>query len=226
MCGTFGGGGNFRGVSSKIESPIWKVSNDKKHIVFYADASSCRGSTTWCEKHCHLKTKPAVALEKIKPVYKLSHFIKPIHKAIKDDFTKARYVTIFGSGTIDSQFDVDIKDVIFKIPLQHPDKIFRFFIRSKFSRNKVQEMLGLLITPKNAKVIFSADHCTDTDLVTWACESVNVSSIAVVNHKDNKFIIEYLKLKLPVIDCEECQDVRYQCFESQTKNLLLLKEIK
>lgn len=237
MCGT--SFSSYRGiVEDKIKSPIWRVSGDQKHIVFYGDTSKCEGATSWCRKHCYIITKPTKALRNIEPEYKLSYFLKPVYKDIRKDFLKAKYVTMFGAGTIGAQFDVGVRKVIKRISKEHPNKIFRFFVRDglKGSRSesdldldirviRVTELFDLLKGRSNVRLIFSIDCNTSTDLVMSAYESKDISSLAIVNHKDNKFLIDYFKSKLPVIDCEKCQDVGYDCFKEQKKNLLLLKYI-
>lgn len=218
-------GGNFhseyKGFARKKESPIWRVTADGKHIVFYGDTGQCYGATTWCKKHCHIKTIPADALTNIEPKYRIDYFLKPVKKEMSLDFNRAKYVTMFGSGTVDFQFTYgSMGRVIKDIAKEHPTKIFRFFIR----RRIVEDSYFLTADmPENIRLIFSMDKDTDVDLAQWALDSEIVSSLAIVNHKDNRFLIGYLKTKLPTVNCEECNDIGYDCFKKQDKNLLLLK---
>ena len=208
---------SYEGVSSKKESPIWKMSHDKKHMVFYADTSECSGATTWCKKHCYIKLKPANALNNIEPFYKIKYFLKPLKQEIYLDFNKAEYITMFGSGTIGNHFDYDLRNVITRFPKENPKKTFRFFIREKLIGNKS--------IPENVRLVFSIDECTDTDWVQLALVSKHISSLAIVDHKDNRFLIEHFKTKLPVVTCKDCNDTGYECFKKQDKNLLILKYI-
>lgn len=227
------------------DSPIWRVTKDRQHISFYGNPSSCEGSTPWCKTHCYLRLVPAEALKEVTPVYDIADFTPPVAEYMREDFTAAKYVTMFASGSIENTVTspflhdsepqpVSIGHIIRTLSSVHPGKIFRFFLRTKIDKEYLRNPCRP--TEKNFKpnvrILFSADVGTGTELIDWAFESTVVSAIAVVNHPDNRSVIDYidglqtLKHKgqtpgFPVIDCATCNG-DYKCFNSTEKSLLLL----
>ena len=221
---------HYQGEDETRASPIWKITNGGQHISFYGQTTCCAGATPWCKAHCYLKTKPAVALEGIHPIYRIHEFKKPITRGYAKDFLAAKYVTILASGSIEEcpafdnmddlyldNFDAEVSEIISYLPMWHPEKNFRFFIRSSPS----ELYLGSCEARENSKLIFSADVDTDLGLIGESCEHDAISLVAVVKHSDNEPLIQFLRSKLPVIDCANCKG-KYLCFNSREKSLLLL----
>lgn len=244
MCGEYSGC-IFKKDHTMISkyAPVWRITKDEQYISFYANPRDCDNSTSWCRAHCYHKLKPVEILDEMAPIYKIDDFLNPIRGELGKDFAEAKYVTMFAGGTLSRAFvDHTRESVIHYIPTEHPDKLFRFFIRGQIPDNRFHwdhcttDPAAYSISmdswppktpgkhfkvPKNARIIFSADTDTSPELLNWACLNKHIGSIAVVNHRDNRHLISVLKLQLPVIDCMECNNTN-QCFHSTEKSLLLL----
>ena len=193
------------------EAPKWRLTG--QHLVFYGSANSCKGSTTWCRVHCIRKTKPfPFEVDDISSNhYSIVRFINLTDIPYADDFRKAKYVTLMGTGTLDI-IGEDVELVIKEISKAWPLKMFRFYLRSPIEDIKI---------PVNAKVIFSADKDTDVDYIDWAIKSLSVSAIGVVKHKDNKMLLNYLKPRIhDVLDCDTC--IEMDCIRRSLKKKYLV----
>lgn len=214
MCGWFSHS-VYSGESEKKRSPLWRMSIDDRHITFYAGVGQCTHGTSWCKAHCHIKKLPANALIDIFPKYEIEYFLNPLKWEMKSDFDKADYVTMFGSGNVENQFlRGPVERAITEIATEHPAKTFRFFLRRVLTCEEI---------PENVRLVFSMDLTTDIDVAQWALKSKIVSSLAIVNHKDNRFLIDHFKTLLPALNCDGCSDTGYECFKKRDKNLLILK---
>ncbi len=225
--GILWGGGEMMCGSSyyyqKTKSEIWRVSGDKKHISFYAERDDCVGSTRWCKEHCYLENKPfPPGFENIKPFYNRDHFSP---ENIQDQdfgkvFMKADFITFFASGSVDSLLsplrEGYVSYAIGDLIAWHPTKKFRFFIRKEMDkRTKIRP---------NAIVIFSVDRDTEIENIDYAIKSDTVNHISIVNHRDNKPLLFYLKSKIGnIISCKKCNEDNYLCFKKKNKSLLIME---
>ena len=234
MCGF---GGYYR---RKEYGPIWKVSEDKKHISFYAKTDSidpgsysgergdfCIGSTEWCREHCYIRSKPLPeGFDDISAKYQIVQFRRDQIESMpfSDDFLKADFVTFFASGSINSLYysggerrpwNTLAETAITSLPLWHPSKRFRFFIRKP---------IEMEVNPDpNVIVIYSVDRDTPTEEVDWAIKSDIVRHISIVDHYDNRIIIPYVKSELgEMIECKTCGETNYLCFMSKKKSVILM----
>jgi hypothetical protein len=226
MCGF---GGYYR-PDKKDKVPVWRVTEDKIHIIFYGKKDSCSNFTEWCKQHCYMDLKPVSF--NMNPYYELS-FFNPSKKSIFfKDLSGAKYVTILASGEIPNNFDASTEEVIKSICRWYPNKIIRFFIR---------EHLLLKKSPSNAKICFSVDKDTPADDVDRCLESKNINNIVIVDHPDNRIVIEYVKnhlLSTTSLRCSACNGyscfcnpvtskdlIGYSCNPVTSKDLLLLNYI-
>ncbi len=198
MCGVSPAMVNFGGDSIvKAGIPVWRLI--KRHLIFYGPTWHCRqaGGTAWCKEHCIVRTKPfPFDVDDVRSDnFKIERFLDLTDLPYADDFRKALYVTLLGTGTLDL-IDEDIESVITEIPKAWPLKMFRFYLRLPIDDIKV---------PENARVIFSADKDTGRKNIEWAIKSPSVSAIGVVKHEDNEILIYYLKSRIPeMLDCDTC----------------------
>lgn len=200
------------GYSYKYDGigPVWKITDDGKHIIFYGKYQNCPTSTKWCKEHCYMKTKPTK--KDINPKYDLNTFklanIKK-NKELHNDLSNAKYVTIFASGClggIQNFYNVDVEDIIFQVSHDMIDKKIMFFIRHKLDFIKHD-----LVKPDNAVIVVSVDKDTSMELINWAIDSDIVSSISIIDHEDNSRVIKMLKAVLDIIrTCSSCKD--FDCF--------------
>lgn len=217
-CSSYYGKSIYGGEKQKaLKEPIWKLDGD--WITFYGSNLKCKGSTIWCIDHCIIKNRPLpFDLKKINPFYNIPMFTSMIYNQIfKDEFIFAKFITFFGSGSLDI-IDKNIEKVIIDISNYWPNKYFRYFIRVKIEEIKV---------PKNAKIILSIDKDSDLGLVDWGINANAISSISIVNHRDNIPIFEYINKRIKnVIDCSKCNRDSCPTFKSNKKTITLMTYCK
>lgn len=225
MCG----GGYYS--APKESKQLWKTSKDMKHVSFYA-YTNCQEATEWCKAHCYMKTKPPKEKfdpDKMELEYELDDFVSiKLFKSrpFYSDFMRAKYITLFASGTLNDFVDTYSNSpykIIKSICYANTEKIFRFFTRIKIERVEIQKVVGL---PKNAVVVFSVDCNTWVKSIKWALESDTITMISIIDHPDNIMQIEYLKSKMEnIITCHNCKEDSYLCFKQKQKTLLIMKYI-
>ncbi len=221
MCGSYSNY-DWRDEPDIDRSPIWRRSKDGKHVKFYAHyGSSCKpafgvGATDWCQDHCYMERLPPPIKwgcdEKRDPSYELSWFLE----SPCDDFLQAEFVTFFASGGL-HEFYIDEDKIVKALTSKYPEKVFRFFTRS--------ENCGSRYFKSNAVVLFSLDIDTPRKRVDYAINSNAIDGLAIVEHPDNKYLIEDMQHRLPVIRCIDCQkgkQERYLCFHQKEKFLVLM----
>lgn len=198
---------------------VWKVTGES--LTFYRawGEGNCKGCTSWCKGHCYMNIKEFMKgkRKKLKEVNSLPKYDTCIERypykvgemPFKKDIEKAKYVTFFGSGTIIDSDDVKfIADTI----RRYPNKEYRIFTRD----------LGFIEEFYGHTIIFSVDCSTDRKILEKALKNKNVN-VAVLNHLDNRGIIEELKPKFSVIlSCDECMKggiSRQLCFHEENRFL-------
>ncbi len=215
--------------------PVWRLSGDKKHIAFYAQTdlpyepsdNVCVGFTKWCRDHCYIRSLPLPkGFENVNAKYTLQDF-RPdviIDQPFYKDFAASELVTLFAAGSLNSLFYLNgainswqclAASAIDSLPLWHPDKIFRFYIRRQVRLNSK--------AAPNVSLIFSVDRDTKTDDVEWALKEESVKNIAIIEHYDNRIIKAYVKNSVKeTIDCEKCNKIGYLCFKNSKKSMVLM----
>jgi len=221
----------------KVEkSPIWRTTKDGLHISFYADSygqsfwGECKGSTPWCRKHCYIRRKPLpkkfrITDKKI-PLYNLDWFLKnPVR-----DFRAATYVTMFASGFFRGCFAAACywfrekleQNIMTVLAEGFPQKKFRFFFRTSIDGQENEESRLFCELPRNAIPIFSFDVDTSRRMLDFAFRAPEFRALAVVEHIDNRPLIDEFSAKLPVVTCKDCKDTNYLCFNQPPDQKFLL----
>jgi len=192
---------------------VWKATENS--LTFYKawGDGCCRGCTSWCVKHCYMNIKEFLQEERKKinkawhlPTYDVcGNGEMPFH----NDISNAKYVTFFGSGTINHAHDI----AFVKGTIEHyPNKHYRIFIRDL---EFIEEFYG-------NQIIMSVDVGTNKHIIAKALNNKNIN-VAILNHPDNAELIKELKSKIPVVlNCEECMQGGYSkqhCFHEQNRFL-------
>lgn len=189
-------------------------------LTFYKSygKTDCQGCTKWCLKHCYMNIKEFLKnkrefLENTFDIpfydYREHHDELPFHK----DIERAKYITFFGSGTINCNAD---KESIKGIISRYPDKIYRIFTRNLYGVKDFYDH----------QIIFSVDNSTSPALLAEVISNKNVN-IAVLNHPDNIELIDELKGKIKVhISCDDCMRdgvTKHLCFQENMNRSLLIE---
>lgn len=219
MCGR----GYYNGY---VNGPVWKISQDNKHVTYYAPYSMCEGETAWCKKHCFLNKKPLPKFAKESmslsyAEYYISHFTE--EKFFENSFKEASFVTFFASGTLDQWREesssklAKTSKVIQDICLANPNKTLRFFTRTVIE--------DLSEPPPNSLIIASVDLSTHWGFGVYAITHPVIKAVAVVDHPDNYPLISELKNRIQEhVYCEKCGDGDYLCFKNSSKKFLLIMD--
>ena len=213
----------------KIPDVFYKT--DGTFISFYAafDGENCSWGSKWCKKHCYMKTQPfdIEVVAKIQSISLDNIDVYEYSKKIADCITTEKYITLFASGCIEKTNDVDklVSNVGEEINRRKKsDAIIRVFVRdSPYSCEF-----------SNSVYIWSIDRDAYEYGLHLALEEfpgIHKSSIAIIDHPDNKNLIKRLldpetQKKagiIKVIRCSECCGFRAQCFEEKGKFLLIQK---
>ncbi|MFZ3132867.1 MAG: hypothetical protein WA125_17615 [Desulfosporosinus sp.] len=210
---------------------VWLIQGES--VVFYKAFSkdNCLGCTSWCMKHCYMNNRDFIPKLRKKinksqemPIcsyWDLSSnssdekssidFDEKYLPLFHEDIQKTKYVTFFGSGSINCEEDVKFIKWIIK---NYPDKHYRIFIRDFY---KIEEFYG-------QQIIFSADKDTDKNLLERALKDKNVN-IAVLYHPDNMSLITELIVKIKtILVCDECLEngcTKHLCFKEDNKFFLI-----
>ncbi len=192
------------------KGPVWKITDDGRHIIFYGRYGVCETATSWCREHCYLKTKPTKV--KIDPEYTFINFTAEnisANEELSVDVGGAKYVTMFSSGTlggIGNFYNCDLEEIIHKVCKIFYDKRVMFFVRQRLDFVKLR-----LKKPANAVIVLSLDTRSEMNLINWGIDSDLVNAISIVEHVDNARLLTMVKaVTTNTATCDQCDD--YDCF--------------
>ena len=203
---------------------IFKKSGEDT-ISFYASWGEDCGdnATDWCKEHCYMKTCPfphedlsVITSMRLQYCDRAKDIYAGIIKATDGEI---KYVTLFASGCIeeicygDRNWGSGATQFMRDVATNLPDKSIRVFIRNP------KCIVGDL--PNNTTIIQSVDCETNPDLLRYGLTNRRINSIAVVDHPDNRKVIEQISHDLHTIRCSNCHNGKL-CFHQTKKFLLIL----
>jgi len=157
----------------------------------------------------------------------------------------AEYFTVFSSGCIENLGkDIDDKNVfeswgdyLVEIVKRNKKKKIRFLIRNAIEGTFISQNFKYTLPslPRNGVIILAIDTTSPKRALTEALKNNNINGISVVNHKDNKELINLLKNKAflamhnikNVINCKDCivddNCDKMLCFNQKERFILIQK---
>lgn len=196
---------------------VWLTQGES--ITFYKafGKNNCLGFTPWCIAHCYMNNADFIPelREKINNSYEMpscEYFSKTYLPPFHEDMQGAKYITFFGSGSVNCKKDVEFINWVTR---SYKDKQYRIFVRDLY---RVEEFYG-------HSIIFSVDKDTNRSLLGRVLKDKNIN-IAVLNHPDNAELIAELKSKMTsCVSCVSCLDgninTKHLCFKNEDRILVL-----
>lgn len=224
------------GFHKKVDMEKIFYQQTEDHVSFYAPYGDreCVCATDWCKKHCYLKLKPFEkgVKEKIQST-NIKQFDIDYFPSIVKQFD-AKYFTLFSSGSVED-LGKDVSDswgrYLLKIVTENINKKFRFLIKDVYEGTFLKDHKYYIPSlPDNGVIVLSLDASSPEGVLIEALKNKNIKGISIVNHEDNKELIDLVKNKyfLPtykikkVINCESCKD-KMLCFNQKGRFVLIHK---